>query len=166
MRWRYLAPVMEENVKKFLRPLMLVPLLLVMGSYEDCQPVPPRQSTPKAVTPICQGRTCNQVVHITVANTLCVPVNGSGEPAESINVLVGTRVCWINDTNCEVTLRFNTELFDQWVTLGPGECANKTVLSTARGQTYTYSIGGDCCATGSGHGNPEVIVGEDDEGGD
>lgn len=144
-------------MKTAFRIMMLVPLLLVTASYHDCD-----WKEGKTLPPICEGRFCDRVVHI---NEDCDPVDAAGASLVELDVLVGTRVCFRNDSKCVVVLKFDTDLFFRAsVRLTPGACANRTVLSTARGNTYGYEIVCICDGvSGHGHGNPDIRVGEDDE---
>jgi hypothetical protein len=149
---------MEVVVKKALQVLTLVPLLLLTASYPDCVG---RQ----AVQSPCGYPPCEHVVHI---DTSCNPVDDNGQSLDSLSVHVGDRVCYVNDSGCTVKLKFNAELFSETsVRLDDNQCRNFGVLSTGRGNTYSYEIMCDCpegtVSSGRGSGNPEVRVEEEDE---
>ena len=146
-------------MKNSWRLLALIPLLLVTGSYKDCKKAKLQQQGP----PKCQDRVCQRTVHI---NANCKPVDDNGNPLDVVEVLIGTHVCFFNDSGCQLVLKFNTELFSMANTrLDPNECVNVTVLSTAQ-RNYDYSYETVCtCDSGSTHGNPTVRTGDDEEPG-
>jgi len=155
---------MEVVVKKALQVLTLVPLLLVTASYHNCDPEFSRTTTVPTKFLVCAWPPCDHVVHI---DSHCDPVDDSGASLDPLVVQVGDRVCFVNDSGCTVKLKFDTELFNRSVvSLEAGKCWNFSVLSTGRGNNYSYEIICRCpdgsVISGSGSGNPEVRVEEED----
>jgi hypothetical protein len=113
---------------------------------------------------MCRDLPCNKVVYV---DSNCNLTDESGAVLTEIDVLVGTRICIFNKSDCSIVLKFDDELFGSTrsrVTLGEGECENLIVNREARGNDYMMGI--VCpCVEGEGHTNPTVKVGEDDEGG-
>lgn len=157
-------------VRKALPLFMLVPLLFATASYEDCDRVQRKKSQdprlfedagPAAIFKTCERQSCDHAVYV---NDDCKPVDSSGNALDRINVHVGDRVCFFNDSQCEVKFKHNPELFSApSEPLEPGDCKNLIVLRGAiKGKTYSYEILCDC-EDGHGVGNPEVHVEEEDE---
>lgn len=113
---------------------------------------------------MCSGLGCDVMLYV----DNCELKDASGNTLSDITVHHGDRVCFKNTADCNITVRYSTDLFARsspYFSLGPDECVNVTVSQGAT-ESYRLELICDCGgASGAGSSNPTVRVGEDEEGG-
>lgn len=158
---------------------LLWPAMGLAIGLAGCSTYPGRQSIARGPIEVRDTRTypdyirwlpCSQIIYL----DQCGLEDEDGNALSEILADPGDRICFTNRSNCDIVIRFDTDLFGRsqpFVSLGPDESVNLSV-NLETGGDYELEIICQCGAQeGDDSSNPTVRVGgggdddDDDDGG-